>query len=88
MGFDSFIVTTLNFGANVIFEMQRHVENGEIEKARINQRRITDLAYFVIKNSKIFSDFLDILFHVSIRIIFSIDFTCLVLEATTARVCT
>ncbi len=51
MGFDSFISTALNFAADEIHEIEKSVNLGNNEIARIFQRRITDLIYFITSKS-------------------------------------
>lgn len=52
VGFDSMIATPLNFAHKEIFEIQKLTQNGENERARYLQRRITDLIYFMIQDGK------------------------------------
>ncbi|XKL68311.1 hypothetical protein PGB90_003802 [Kerria lacca] len=49
VGFDNFILTTLNFASEEIFKIKEQIAVGAIENAKQIQRRITDLAYFVIE---------------------------------------
>lgn len=51
VGFDNFILTTLNFASEEIFKIKEQIAVGAIENAKQIQRRITDLAYFVIEES-------------------------------------